>query len=189
MSKSSKQYWDSCLFLDLINATPGRHETLEAIAEELVKSDARLTAITSTLTIAEVATTEKERKGKRLSQDALDKINAFWSPGSPWQLVELYPLVTIQARDLIRKFTGRGRSLKPHDAIHLATAIRVGASVFLTYDEKLLSLGKQIGIEIRTPRSDQLPFPRSEDSLGVPTAEQKRAAKVRGTSRGAAPPG
>jgi predicted nucleic acid-binding protein len=49
----------------------------------------------------------------------------------------------------------RGLSLKTNDAIHLATAEWVGASVMNTYDDRLYKFNDLIGIDIKAPVAEQ----------------------------------
>lgn len=49
-----------------------------------------------------------------------------------------------------------GWVLKPPDAIHLATAMRIGVEVFFTYEPKLVKYKQLIGIHVCEPYSDAL---------------------------------
>jgi len=68
MSKASppvRRYWDACLFLDLVNRTPGRIEALANAWDDLQCEGPRAEAITSVLTIAEVAFSTQEKEVPR----------------------------------------------------------------------------------------------------------------------------
>lgn len=158
---TNKVYWDACLFIDLVNETPTRFDILEALFDELAKPNPTTVGVTSTLTIAEVAFASTERENGIINDDVLKRIDGFWSPSSPIELVELYSRIAIDARALIRDAVGMGLSLKAHDAIHFATAQRRGVSRFLTFDKKLLHFSATFGFAVQEPRSDTLPFSRA----------------------------
>ena len=67
--------------------------------------------------------------------------------------MEFYELIARDAQALIRWALEKGFSLKTADAIHIATADRLGAKEFHTYDEKLYKFSKQTpgGFEIIPP--------------------------------------
>jgi predicted nucleic acid-binding protein len=155
----SRHYWDSCLFVDLINATPGRHETIEALYDELIVNEPRVIAVTSAFTVAEVAFAKSERR--LLEPEVLAKIDAFWDPRFPFEIVELYPSVSLEARSMMREAVALGKKLAAGDAIHFATAKRRGAKVFWTYDKALIALDGKFGFAVRAPVSSTLKFPRS----------------------------
>lgn len=120
---------------------------------------------TSTLTITEVAFLEKERNG--LDRESWDKINNLWHPkNSPVKLSGVSPFVTANAREIIREYVqlnsskkeSQRSSLKPADAIHLATFKHLQASAFYTYDERLLNIAKELGINAKHPENDQIQF-------------------------------
>ena len=73
-------------------------------------------------------------------------------------MVEVDQILTFQARDLIRQGLQKGWHLRPNDAIHLATAIRIGVDEFHTYDGKFDKLESQCGFRVRNPRSSRLPL-------------------------------
>lgn len=158
--KSVLHYWDACLFIDLLNGTPGRIDTLRNLWSELHDPARKVIAVTSVLTIAEVVKSETEKLQHKLDPEARKKIDSFWRKESPVQLVEAYQRVVEDARDLMRQTVEwtAGDKLKPFDAIHLATAKRRGCRRFLTYDSRLQALDGKLGIAIEFPRCDLLPF-------------------------------
>ncbi len=78
----------------------------------------------------------------------------MWEPGSPIGVVEFYELIAEDARDLIRVGLAEKWGLKPMDAIHLATARRMNANRFHTYDGDLTKYGDVIGIPVEEPIAD-----------------------------------
>ncbi len=126
-------YWDACVTLEYINNQD--HLKVSHIQGLLLDSNVQL--VTSVLSIVEVAKGKIEQDGKALDIAVEKKILKLWEVGSPIEVVEFYELIAEGARDLIRAAIPYGFSLKPADAIHLATADRFEVTEFHTYDERL----------------------------------------------------
>ena len=90
-----------------------------------------------------------------MSPDVEAKITALWEDNSAIELVEFYPRIAYRARQLMRDGIARGWSLKPADAIHLATADVIQAQEFHTYDSSLEKYGPLISIPIVEPHTKQ----------------------------------
>lgn len=149
-----RHYWDSCVFLHYLAETPEHVDVIEALLEQA--SEGRAEIVTSHLTVAEVAFIREEPNcGVReadLTPELRAKVDALWLPPSPVRMVEVGELVVYEARDLIRMALARsGGGLRAHDAIHLASARRMSALSVLTYDEKLTTKGKSLGMNVRAP--------------------------------------
>jgi predicted nucleic acid-binding protein len=152
-------YWDACVFLALVNGEPARLQHIESMMEAASKGE--LVILTSTFSKVEVALGASEQQAKVLDKAVEDKIDELWGTGSPVKLVEFHELLADDARNLIRQGITRGWSLKPTDALHLATAMRHGTVAFHTYDKPLRKYSGQIGITIEEPVSPApyLPLP------------------------------
>jgi hypothetical protein len=85
----------------------------------------------------EVAYGLTEQQGKALDPEVEDKIGKLWLPDSPVKVVELHRDIADKARRFIREAMIKDWSLKPADAIHLATAAYMEAIEFHTYDGEL----------------------------------------------------
>ena len=147
-------YWDANVLLSWIDDHPERAPVIG-----LLLGDARsgtLEIVTSVVSTVEVAFAGSEGMTKTLSPDIETTIGDLWAPGGPIRIVELYPLIATRARNLIREGVPRGwTGLKPHDAIHLATAKQIGVVEFHTYDDRLGRYADVLGFPICEPRSDQ----------------------------------
>lgn len=149
-------YWDACVFLSLLEETPGRIAIIQELASQ---ADARkISIVTSTLSITEVAYTAVEKKGEALSDDEESAIDTLWSPSSPFTLLEFHSLQARKARMLMRRALEGGLSLKPNDAIHLAAAAESGVEQFSTYDERLDKFAGIAGFKIERPYASVLDF-------------------------------
>jgi len=87
------------------------------------------------------------RRHQAVPQEHRQKIERFFE--NPYiQIVNADRFVVVQARDLIWQHL----SLRPNDAIHLASALRARCSMFYTYDRGLLDLdGTLSGLGIVEP--------------------------------------
>lgn len=156
-TKVKRLYWDADVFLSAINANPKRLPVIEAILDDCDHGDVEIH--TSVLSIAEVVFADSEKRGRQLSDEIEAKIQKLWVPPSPIKLEEVSQHVANDAKTFMRQAILKGWSLKPADAIHLATAKRREVDEFHTYDVKKLSKFSEItGYRIVQPRTDRLPF-------------------------------
>lgn len=132
-SNPRRIYWDACTWIALIqdekvvvgNITEARGTMCRAVIEAAKKG--ALEILTSSLNLVEVC------KSTTISND---KIAAFFESDYVL-LVNLDRAVGERARDLMNS----GYSLKPPDAVHLATAvISPDVEQFQTFDDRLLKL-------------------------------------------------
>jgi predicted nucleic acid-binding protein len=127
-------YWDACVFLSYIN---GHAERLPQIEGVLQESGSLIQIVTSVISITEVAFAKAEQDGAALLAEEEEKIKKLWEIGSPIETIEYYELLAEDARALMRAGVPLGFSLKPLDALHLATADRLKVRDFHTYDPGL----------------------------------------------------
>lgn len=146
-------YWDSCCFISYLEADPNRVPVLQALLDEAARGD--ITIVTSVLSIAEVAFVAAERVA--LDQAQEEAIEALWD--GPVRLAEFHRLAAQDARSFIREGLAAGRGLKPADAIHLATASRLGVTEVHTYDGPMSRWDGHLGpIQIKEPWVAQMPL-------------------------------
>jgi predicted nucleic acid-binding protein len=151
MPDSRLFYWDANIFLSYLNGDSARLPTLDAILEDVSKSN-KDKIVTSVLSKVEVAWVASEKNVRALSQDEEDRIDALWNDPSVIELVDFNDEITHIARSLLRRSMARGwDGLKPNDAIHLATAEWVGATEMHTYDSRLFRYNELIGLDIKVP--------------------------------------
>lgn len=129
-----RYYWDACVFLAGISGEPGRVDVVAQLLEEAEKGECLI--FTSMLSITEVAFATAEKLNAAPDATVETNIDALWHPSSPVKLVELDVLVANEARRLIRDARFKYQfTLKPADALHLASAQRLGVDEFHTYDD------------------------------------------------------
>ena len=106
-----------------------------------------------------------------LDEETRKKIDSFWLPPSPIKMVEIGEPILWDAQDLIRAALKDGKSLKPADAIHLATAKRLTLDAVHTYDEKMRNHTGLIGYPIVEPATPGRFVFAVEDTTKAPDAK------------------
>lgn len=151
-------YWDSNCFLSYVNAIPGRIAVLEALLASSAAGETRL--YTSAISQVEVAFGVSERERQALDPNVERQINSLWADPKVVAVADYHSLIGETAKGMIRNGVARGWSLKPVDAIHLATAQwlqgeGVAIEEFHTYDRGLFKYADIAGFPIREPRVAQ----------------------------------
>jgi predicted nucleic acid-binding protein len=129
-------YWDACPFCALFNREEGWAENCRQVLKSAESKEIKI--ITSAITLSEVI---RVKDMQRISQGQEAILHDFFQH-EYIIIVSADLFVATKARRLIHEFP----SLKPMDAIHLATAIRAKVAEMHTYDDKLLALSEKIGI-------------------------------------------
>ncbi len=153
-------YWDSCVFLSYVNEVPDRMPVLDALLHE--SSNGTIKIYTSGIAKVEVAFAASERENRSLSPDIEERIDSLWNDPGTVTTVEFHDGIGRLARILMRTALTVGRSLKPFDAIHLATAQwlsehSVNIVAVHTYETRWRGLGSLVGLTIEEPTVSQ-PF-------------------------------
>lgn len=151
-------YWDSCVFLAYLNGEPNRDITIYNALKEITDRNQKI--FTSTISIVEASHKNSEKNQNALDPDAMDILNKFWNNKSII-VVELNPIIAHSARNMIRDGLTKKYSLKPKDAVHIATAKFLNTYLkniileFHTYDGKLEKYDGLLGIPVKEPYCQQ----------------------------------
>jgi predicted nucleic acid-binding protein len=146
-----RNYWDSCVFLSYINGVADRLPTIDALLAESTDPEHQREIVTSSFTIVEVAFALHEKTQKVLDSEAEDKIDALWADRYAVKLIDFHEGIAREARTLVRGAIAAGFSLKPGDAVHLASARSLGAVEFHTYSKDLVKYANVTGFPIMEP--------------------------------------
>ncbi len=134
LSEPRLTYLDANVLLAYVSGEANRVEIVEQILSDAAEGKVGL--VTSTLSIVEVAYAAGEI-AVDLRHAGDEAIDALWEPTSPILLVEPSVAVMRRARGLLRQAKSDARSLKPADAVHLATAVTtVGVGALFTYERE-----------------------------------------------------
>ena len=157
--KKRRIYWDACVFLSWVNGQADRVDVIKQLLDEADKGAFEL--VTSTVSQVEVAFGKDEQDSSSPDPNVLAAIEAFWVEGAPVKLIEFHRLISLDARDLVRiARLERDERLTPLDAVHLASAQRIGAEELHTYDGKLLGFNGSVPFAIRNPWTATPQLPR-----------------------------
>lgn len=164
---ADRRYWDSNAFLGWLNDEKDKASECEGVLD--AAEEGRIEIVTSALTLTEVI---RKKGEKPIPKESEQMIRDFFE--QPWIIVrDVDRFVAERARDLIW-----AHGLKGPDAIHLATALRLGLTVMDTYDDKLVALDNKLGsppLRIGKPSVPHTPdlFPGTK-----PKAEPKRRRRA-----------
>ena len=153
-------YWDACVFLSYINEVPNRIGVLDALLASSASDNGTVKIYTSAITRVEVSFAAPERAGQTLDPQTEQLIDNLWADPDAIVTVEYHDGIGIEARRLMREGLQHGWSLKPLDAIHLATAqwlssVGIEVDEFHTYDSQLRRYAAIIGVKIIEPYTPQ----------------------------------
>ncbi len=145
------------MFLYYVNMIPEYLSLLEQILEDSTNDSSPIKIYTSALSHVEVSFAASEQQNQALDPEVEQLIGNLWSDPGAVVSVEYHTDVDQIATGLMRDAITRGWSLKPLDAVHLATAqwlSSVGLIVeeFHTYDRKLLRYSPIVEFPIVEPR-------------------------------------
>ena len=149
-------YWDACVWLSYVNATPGRVEIIQGLLDESASGDGTLTIYTSAIAKVEVAFAAAEQLRRALDPAIERKIDNMWADPKVATSVDYLDRIGVMARELMRAAITRRWQLKPLDAIHLGTAtwlrsVGIVIDEFHTYDSALNKFAGAIGCPIVEP--------------------------------------
>lgn len=125
----SRVYWDSMLFVYLLEGNPAYAPRVKSIVEAMVKRGDTL--CTSVFTLGEVLTGAR----KYGSQAGVAATRRFFLDSGQVELLP-YSATTSDRYSVIRATT----NVEPADAIHLASASESSVDLFITHDKKLKNI-------------------------------------------------
>ncbi len=137
-------YWDSAAFLAWLQSEKERAPKCAATLERAKTGE--LLIVTSALTLTEVLWT---RGGPRLAKDKAATLRRFFRR-SGIRVYNVTRAIAESAQDVVWDF-----SVKPKDAIHVATAMHLDVAILETFDEGLLKKNGKVGsppLVIREPQ-------------------------------------
>lgn len=140
-------YWDSDAFLGWFQEEPGKVDLCQGTIERARGGDAVI--VSSTLALAEVLWM---RGASRVPEEKAQKVRRFFRH-SYIRLWTVTRVIAENAQDLVWK-----NSIRPKDAIHVATALSSKCSVLETFVEGLLKQSNTVGMPplfIRRPLSPE----------------------------------
>ena len=140
--------------MSYIDAVPGRIEVLDSLLEDCGKG--LIALYTSDISRVEVAFAASEKAQRVLDPEIERRIDGLWSDPQIFTMVEFHSDIAEEARALMRQAIPNGWSLKPLDAMHLATASwlsKAGVAIeeFHTYDGSLAKYGAIVGFRVVEP--------------------------------------
>ena len=144
-------YWDSDVWLSYINAYPERMPVLDALLNDSASTVGDIEIVTSTISQTEVAFALVEQNNSAPDISIEQKIDSLWGDTKAITLIEYHTVIAVEARSLIRMGLQYKWSLKPLDAIHLATAKWFDVTEFHTYDTRLTRYSSEVGFPILEP--------------------------------------
>ena len=154
-----KIYWDSDCFLGHFQDEKGKVEKCDGVLQRADRGDVII--VTSALTIAEVLWM---RGAPRITKDKAEIVQKFFRR-SYIRVYNVTRKIAESAQVLVWD-----HSIKPKDAIHVATAIYLTVDVLETFDESLIGKSGTVGtplLLIREPQTSaqgRLEFPKPEET-------------------------
>lgn len=146
-------YWDSDAFLGWLQSEPGKAELCEGTLDRAKSGEVLI--LTSTLTVAEVLWM---RNSPPVPHDKAEMVRRFFRK-SYMRLRNVTRSVAEGAQDLVWH-----HSVRPKDAIHVATAMDAKVFALETFDEGLLKKTGTIGNPSLIIRK---PIPPAQGKLGI----------------------
>ncbi|NOZ32818.1 MAG: type II toxin-antitoxin system VapC family toxin [Alphaproteobacteria bacterium] len=140
-----KIYWDSDCFLGHFQAEDGKAQKCDGVLQKARRGEVLI--VTSALTLAEVLWM---RGGPRLPKEKAELVQKFFRRS----YIRVYN-VTRKISEVAQILVW-DNGIKPKDAIHVATAVHLGADALETFDRILIAKSGTIGkplLLIREPQA------------------------------------
>jgi predicted nucleic acid-binding protein len=134
MAMTRRRYWDSDCFIGWLAAEPDKVDDCRTVIRAAERGE--LVIVTSSLSIAEVV---KLRHRKPIPPADADQVRKFFR--QPYIVIrELDRFLGEEAQSMVWN-----HGVDPKDAVHVATALRVGVEQLDTFDEHLIGKSGAIG--------------------------------------------
>ncbi len=140
-----RRCWDTTNLIAVANHENDRAHTCQRIINDAIKHQ-RWTIVMSSLASVEFV---RRRGSAQLTEAQVRDLETIFKQPNI-EVKDLSLEIADNARLFVLKYQDYAK-LRPNDAVHLATAINVNASVLETYDEELLRLDGIADVKIRKP--------------------------------------
>ncbi len=127
-----RAYLDSNVLIAYLANEVDRASTIQSMLDDAREKKTKV--YTSVLSITEVAFLVTNEADDPIGSE--DSIDQLWMPASPIQLLDISTRIAREARAIIRKSKSLGtKTVKPADAIHLASASIHDCDCVFTYEK------------------------------------------------------
>ena len=141
-------YFDSSVYLALLNSEPGRVNIAASLVREAEQG--RLQILTSAISLAEVAFFKTEGSTGELAE--IDRrIDSLLQNSRVTTLIQFTPGIGVRAREFVRSQPGRRAKLSVLDSIHLASAAAAVVDRFYAYDRDFSPFADVVRFSIGQP--------------------------------------
>lgn len=172
MAATRRRYWDSDCFIGWLAAESDKVDDCRTVIRAAERGE--VVIVTSSLAIAEVV---KLRHHNPIPSESADQVRKFFR--QPYIVVrELDRFLAEEAQSMVWD-----HGVDPKDAVHVATALRVGVEQLDTFDAKLIASSGRIG---NPPLLIGRPF--VQEQLALPGVDGNPAEEIE-SRPDAEPPG
>jgi hypothetical protein len=144
-------YWDTDAFLGWLQEEPGKIELCRGTIHRAEAGEVLI--VTSALTMAEVIW---RKGGPKLPQDKMAVLRKFFRR-SYIRVVNVTRAIAEQSQEVVWN-----NSIKPKDAVHVATALNAKCPILETFDKGLLEESGKVG---DPPLTIRKPIPAAQGRL------------------------
>ena len=145
-----RTYWDANLFLEYVNRASERLVAIDQLVAEARAGEAVIG--TSIFSVTEAAYSTNESLLRALNPQVELSFDRIFRSLSYVTVIPIDYAIAVRARTLVRQAMVLERSLRPADAIHLASAEAFGADLIYSYDRPLSRRSAELdSVPVREP--------------------------------------